>query len=88
MTGRPAPKGLQINDYVAVIQSVIEGQGNRARLGSPDRRAGRKKGVLLRLTDHHLATGKNFPCRPGRATSRLSPAAMKVRDWMTDPRNR
>jgi DNA-binding transcriptional LysR family regulator len=34
-----APKGLRINDYVLVIQSVIEGPGYRARLGPSDRRS-------------------------------------------------
>ncbi|MCG6114162.1 MAG: LysR substrate-binding domain-containing protein [Mesorhizobium sp.] len=86
MTGRPAPKGLQINDYVAVIQSVIEGQG--IALGWGHLTDGLvEKGVLLRLTDHSLATGKNFHVAWPRDKP-LSPAASQVRDWMTDPRNR
>ena len=51
--------GLQINDYVLVIQSVIEGQGIALGWGHlTDSLV--DKGVLLRLTEHRLATGKSF----------------------------
>jgi DNA-binding transcriptional LysR family regulator len=78
---RRAPKGLQINDYVLVIQSVIEGQG--IALGWGHLTDGLvAKGVLLRLTDHMLATGKNFYVTWPRDMP-LSSAAGRVRDWLT-----
>lgn len=77
-----APKGLQINDYVLVIQSVIEGQG--IALGWRHLTEGLVgKGVLLRLTDHSLATGKNFYVIWPKDMP-LSPAARSVRDWLTE----
>lgn len=74
------PKGLQINDYVLVVQSVIEGQG--IALGwrhLVDRLV--DKGVLVRLTGHVLATEQDFHVVwPRNGT--LSPAASEVRDWL------
>ena len=53
------PRGLQISDYVLVVQSVIEGQG--VALGWRHLTEGLvAKGVLVRLTGHMLATGKDF----------------------------
>jgi DNA-binding transcriptional LysR family regulator len=77
------PKGLQINDYVLVVQSVIEGQG--VALGWHHLIAGLvRKGVLLRLTDNALATGKDFHVIWPRDIQ-LSRAAMSVRDWLLAP---
>lgn len=84
--GQTTPKGLRINDYVLVIQSVIEGQG--IALGwrhLTEELVG--KGVLLRLTDHMLTTGKNFYVTWPKDMP-LSRAAREVRDWLTDQRNR
>jgi DNA-binding transcriptional LysR family regulator len=54
------PKGLQINDYVSVIQSVIAGQG--IALGWQHLVEGLvAQGVLVRLTDHALTTGDELP---------------------------
>jgi DNA-binding transcriptional LysR family regulator len=76
------PKGLQINDYVLVLQSVIEGQG--VALGWDHLIGGLvAKGVLARLTDQVLETGKDFHVIWPRATQ-LSRAAMQVRDWLLD----
>ncbi len=77
---RRVPRGLQINDYVLVIQSVIEGQG--VALGWHHLVAGLvAKGVLVRLTDHVLTTGKGFHVIwPKEAP--LSRAACDVRDWL------
>jgi DNA-binding transcriptional LysR family regulator len=84
--GQTTPKGLQINDYVLVIQSVIEGQGIALGWGYlTDGLVG--KGVLLRLTDHTLATGKNFHVTWPKDMP-LSRAARQVRDWLTDQRKR
>jgi len=79
------PKGLQINDYVLVLQSVIEGQG--VALGWHHLIEGLvAKGVLVRLTDQTLATGKDFHVIwPREAT--LSRAAGQVRDWLLDQRS-
>lgn len=74
------PRGLQINDYVLVIQAVIEGQGialGWRHLVEPLV----SKGVLVRLTDHVLATGKQFRLLWPRDAP-LSRAAQDVRDWL------
>ena len=86
VSGGNAPKGLQINDYGAVIQSVIEGQGIALGWGHlTDDLV--EKGVLLRLTDHHLSTGKSFHVAWPRDRP-LSPLAIQVRDWLTSARHR
>lgn len=80
LDGRLAPKGLQINDYVLVVQSVIEGQG--VALGWRHLVEGLvEKGVLVRLTDHALQTGVSFHVIWPRDGA-LSPPALAVRDWL------
>lgn len=78
--GSRIPKGLLINEYVAVIQSVIEGQGIALGWQHLTSRLV-EKGVLLRLTGHCLRTGVNFHVvwpkdRP------LTGNVQKVRDWL------
>lgn len=74
------PRGLRINDYVLVIQSVIEGQG--CALGWHHLIGGLvQKGVLVRLSDSSLATGHDFHVIWPRAAP-LSRAALQVRDWL------
>ncbi|MBN8630650.1 MAG: LysR family transcriptional regulator [Rhodobacterales bacterium] len=76
--GRRVPKGLQINDYVSVIQSVIAGQG--IALGWRHLVEGLvAQGVLVRLTDHVLTTGMSFHVIWQRQTP-LTQAAQEVRD--------
>lgn len=78
--GRRVPKGLQINDYVLVIQSVMAGQG--VALGWRHLVEGLvDSGVLVRLTDHVLATGMQFHVIWPREVA-LSRAAQEVRDWL------
>lgn len=78
--GRRVPKGLQINDYVLVLQSVIAGQG--VALGWRHLVEGLvQKGVLVRLTDHVLTTGMDFHVIWPRDAA-LSRAAQEVRDWL------
>lgn len=78
--GRGVPKGLQINDYVLVLQSVIAGQG--VALGWRHLVEGLvQKGVLVRLTDHVLTTGMDFHVIWPRDAA-LSRAAQEVRDWL------
>lgn len=78
--GRLVPKGLQINDYVLVVQSVLEGQG--IALGWRHLVEGMvEKGVLLRLTDNVVSTGKSFHVVWPRDAV-LSRAAAQVRDWL------
>lgn len=78
--GQKVPKGLQINDYVLVIQSVIAGQG--VALGWRHLVEGLvEKGVLVRLTDHALTTGMDFHVIWPRDAA-LSRAALDVRDWL------
>lgn len=78
--GRRVPKGLQINDYVLVVQSVIAGQG--VALGWRHLVEGLVgQGVLVRLTDHALVTGMDFHVIwPREAT--LTRPAQEVRDWL------
>lgn len=78
--GRRVPKGLQINDYVLVVQSVIAGQG--VALGWRHLVEGLVgQGVLVRLTDHALVTGMDFHVIwPREAT--LPRPAQEVRDWL------
>ncbi|MBL9074087.1 LysR substrate-binding domain-containing protein [Tabrizicola sp.] len=78
--GRRVPKGLQINDYVLVVQSVIAGQG--IALGWRHLVEGLvDQGVLVRLSDHALTTGLQFHVIWPRAAT-LSRAALEVRDWL------
>ncbi|MDE3026897.1 MAG: LysR family transcriptional regulator [Paracoccaceae bacterium] len=78
--GRRVPKGLQINDYVLVMQSVIAGQG--VALGWRHLVEGMvEKGMLVRLSDHALATGMNFHVIWPRDIA-LSRPAQEVRDWL------
>jgi DNA-binding transcriptional LysR family regulator len=80
IAARQVPKGLQINDYVLVVQSVIEGQG--VALGWRHLIEGLVgKSVLVRLTDHVLTTGKDFHLIWPKPAP-LSPAAARVRDWL------
>jgi DNA-binding transcriptional LysR family regulator len=78
--GRRVPKGLQINDYVLVVQSVIAGQG--VALGWRHLVEGLVgQGVLVRLTDHALVTGMDFHVIwPREAT--LARPALEVRNWL------
>lgn len=80
----PAPRGLRINDYVSVIQSVMEGQGivlGWAHL--VDRMVG--NGTLVRLTDHVHRTGKSFNVSWPRTQDITGNVAL-VRDWLAAQR--
>ncbi len=80
IAGRQVPRGLQINDYVLVLQSVLEGQG--IALGWQHLVGGMvQKGVLVRLTEHALNTGKAFHVVWPREAG-LSRHAQQVRDWL------
>ncbi len=74
------PKGLQINDYVLVVQSVIEGEGVALGWRHLIQRLV-DRGVLVRLTDHVLATGQAFHVVWPRDTPLAAPVA-EVRDWL------
>lgn len=76
--------GLRINDYVLVVQAVIEGQG--IALGWHHLVEGLvDKGVLVRLTDHALDTGQGFHVIWPRQTA-IPAAAAQVRDWLLTQR--
>lgn len=82
VNGAPTPKGLRINDYVSVIQSVMEGQG--IALGWAhlvDRLVG--AGALVRLTGHVHRTGKSFNVSWPRNQDIVGNVAL-VRDWLAD----
>lgn len=77
---RQIPKGLQINDYVLVIQSVMAGQG--VALGW-QHLVGHlvESGVLVKLTKHVLATGMQFHVIWPNELA-MSRSALQVRDWL------
>ena len=80
--GALAPRGLRINDYVSVIQSVMEGQG--IALGWAhlvDRMV--RNGSLVRLTDHVHRTGKSFNVSWPRSQDIIGNVAL-VRNWLSD----
>lgn len=82
---RAVPKGLQINDYVSVVQSVLEGQG--VALGWRHLVEGMvARGVLVRLGDHLLQTPDSFHVVWPRG-AQLSRAAALVRDWLIAQRD-
>lgn len=77
---RRVPKGLQINDYVLVVQSVIAAQG--VALGWRHLVSGLlETGVLVRLTGHVLKTGQHFHVIWPRDLA-MSRATQEVRDWL------
>lgn len=78
--GALAPEGLRINDYVSVVQSVMEGQG--IALGWAhlvDRLVA--SGSLVRLTAHVHRTGKAFNVAWPRDRDIVGNVAL-VRDWL------
>lgn len=80
LNGAVAKRGLVINDYVLVIQAVMEGQG--IALGwrhLTDRLIA--AGLLVRLSDHVMTTNKGFHVAWPRNRV-LSESAEKVRDWL------
>ena len=80
LNGAVAKRGLVINDYVLVIQAVMEGQG--IALGwrhLTDRLI--SAGLLVRLTDHVMTTGKGFHVAWPKNRP-LTESAEKVRDWL------
>ncbi len=76
----PLSSGLSINDYVLVIQAVMEGQG--VALGwkhLTDRLVA--AGLLVRLSDHVLETDRPFQLVWPKFGALSGPAA-QVRDWL------
>lgn len=79
-----ANRGLAINDYVLVIQAVLEGQG--IALGW-EHLVSRMiaSGLLVRVSDHSLVTGAAFHVVWPKGRE-LSGDARKVRDWLVEHR--
>lgn len=78
--GALAPQGLRINDYVSVIQSVMEGQGIALGWAHLVERLV-ANGALVRLTDHVHSTGKSFNVSWPRSQDVTGNVAL-VRDWL------
>jgi DNA-binding transcriptional LysR family regulator len=78
--GRLTPKGLQINDYVLVVQAAIEGQGIALGWNHLTNRLV-ESGLLVRVTDHVLTTGNFFSVAWPRDRPLHGPAR-SVRDWL------
>ena len=75
-----ARRGLLINDYVLVIQAVLEGQGialGWRHLVEPMIAAG----LVVRVTDHVMTTGKAYFIVWPRNRN-LTASAARVRDWL------
>lgn len=80
VTGSLVPQGLRINDYVSVIQSVMQGDG--IALGwahLTDALVG--NGSLVRLTDHVHRPGKSFNVAWPKGQAVAGNVAA-VRDWL------
>ncbi len=75
-----ANRGLAINDYTLVIQAVMEGQGIALGWEHLTEQL-RSAGLLVRISDHCLETGKGFHVVWPKGRD-ISPDAVKVRDWL------
>ena len=79
VAGALVNRGLLINDYVSVIQAVMEGQG--VALGWRHLTDGLiASGLLVRISDHVMTTGKGFHVAWPKNRA-LSQNARQVRDW-------
>lgn len=80
IAGAGASRGLLINDYVLVIQAAMEGQG--VALGWRHLTEGLiSSGLLVRVSDHVMTTGKGFHVAWPKSRA-LSESARRVRDWL------
>src|SRR5262245_32963101 len=80
LPGAGASRGLLMNDYVGVIQAAMEGQG--VALGWRHLIEGLlSSGLLVRVSDHVMTTGKGFHVAWPRSRT-LPPGAASVRDWL------
>lgn len=75
-----AHPGLRINDYALVIQAVMEGQGIALGWRHLTERL-LASGLLVRVTDHAMTTGKGFHVVWPKARA-LTDNARRVRDWL------
>jgi DNA-binding transcriptional LysR family regulator len=80
INGAVANRGLLINDYVPVIQAVMGGQGIALGWRHLTERLV-ESGLLVRVTDHVMSTGKAFYIVWPKNRD-LSASARKVRDWL------
>ncbi|MCY0093946.1 LysR substrate-binding domain-containing protein [Hoeflea ulvae] len=76
-----ANRGLAINDYVLVIQAVMEGQGIALSWRHLTTRL-ISSGLVQKVTDHQLVTGAAFHVIWPKAKP-LPPQAEMVLDWLT-----
>jgi len=81
VNGVTANRGLAINDYVLVIQAVMEGQGVALSWRHLTDRL-TASGLLRKVTDHRLETGAAFHVIWPK-NRRLSPQAELVLNWLT-----
>jgi DNA-binding transcriptional LysR family regulator len=79
---RPESRGLLINDYALVMQAAMEGQGIALGWRHLTERL-ITAGLLVRVTDHALVTGKGFYViwQKGRD---LTVPVRQVRDWLAE----
>lgn len=80
INGAVAKRGLTINDYVLVIQAVMEGQGIALGWRHLTERL-LESGLLVRVTDHVMTTGDYFHVAWPKNRD-LTESAKEVRDWL------
>ena len=80
INGAVARRGLTINDYVLVIQAVMEGQGIALGWRHLTERLV-ASGLLMRITDHVMLPDASFHVAWPK-NRELPDAAKRVRDWL------
>ncbi|MEQ8305344.1 MAG: LysR substrate-binding domain-containing protein [Hoeflea sp.] len=81
VNGATANRGLAINDYVLVIQAVMEGQGIALAWRHLTGRL-IASGLLQKVTGHSLATGAAFHVIWPKGRT-LTPQTSRVLEWLT-----
>lgn len=80
LKGKALTRGLVINDYALVIQATMEGEGIALGWRHLSERLVRA-GLLVRVSDHSLTTGRDFYVVWQKARDLTEPAR-RVRDWL------
>lgn len=80
LSGRGFSRGLVINDYALVIQATMEGEGVALGWRHLIERLV-TAGLLVRISDHSLVTGRGFHVA-WHAARPLADPVRRVRDWL------
>jgi DNA-binding transcriptional LysR family regulator len=82
LKGKALTRGLVINDYALVIQATMEGEGIALGWRHLIERLV-KAGLLVRVSDHSLLTGRAFHVI-WQKSRELTEPARRVRDWLVE----